>query len=227
MSTAEQSGQPDQPDQHRLGVAEVEADRPAGFRHTRDRLGAHYRTDDFASALALADAIGEVAEAAGHHPDLHVGWGYVEAWLRSHDARGVTRRDLDLAARIEEVARGLGAVAQPERLITVELGLDTWDDTELEPFWRAMLGWEADPSGDVVAPPSSGPTIWWQGTEPHETPRQRWHLDIWVPADLAAARVEAVVAAGGVLVDDSSAPAYWVLADPQGNRGCICSNAGR
>lgn len=210
-----------------LGTAEIEAGRPADFRQLVDRLAAHYRTDDFASALALADAIGAAAEAADHHPDLRLGWGYVEVRLHSHDADGITRRDLALAARVAELAAERGARPEPERLVTVELALDTWAGTEVEPFWRALLGWDAHPSGEVRAPEYAGPTIWWQQTEPHEAPRQRWHLDVWVGADVAPARLEAALAAGGTLVDDTGAPSYWVLADSQGNRGCLCTSAER
>jgi 4a-hydroxytetrahydrobiopterin dehydratase len=213
--------------QQTLGVEEIETARPTDFHHLVERIGAHYRTADFASALELANAIGAVAEEADHHPDLRLGWGYVEVWLHSHDAGGVTRRDLDLAARVADLAAERGATADPERLVTVELGLDTWAGSQVAPFWRAMLGWPEHPSGEVIAPSYAGPTIWWQDTEAHETPRQRWHLDIWVPREVAAARVRAAIAAGGTLVEDGRAPSFWVLADAQGNRGCLCTSAGR
>ena len=44
-----------------------------------------------------------------------------------------------------------------------------------------------------------------------------------MPVDLAAQRIEAAVAAGGSLVSDAEAPSFWVLADPQGNRVCVCT----
>ncbi len=84
-----------------------------------------------------------------------------------------------------------------------------------------------DPSGQV-------PTIWWQqpGEEdewslpPTEVP-QRWHLDVWVPADEAPARLAAVIEAGGRLVSDVAAPAYWVIEDADGNRSCLCTSSDR
>lgn len=212
----------------KLTVAEVAAGLSSDFRQLVGRVGAHYRTPDFASALALAQSIGAAADEIDHHPDLHVGWGYVEVWVSSHDVGGITSRDLRLAEHVAQIAVQHGAKADPHRLVVVELGLDTAQADDVAPFWAAMLGWEIDEaSGELAAPPYTAPTLWWQKTEAHETPRQRWHLDVWVPADLAQQRVEAAVAAGGTLVDESRAPSFWVLEDAQGNRGCICSVAER
>ena len=62
-----------------------------------------HKTRDFAQALAIVNRIGEAAEAAGHHPDLELGWGYVRIHLTSHDQGCVTGRDRALAARIDEI----------------------------------------------------------------------------------------------------------------------------
>jgi 4a-hydroxytetrahydrobiopterin dehydratase len=53
--------------------------------------------------------------------------------------------------------------------------------------------------------------------------RNRIHLDITVPHDQARSRIEAALAAGGKIVHDAEAPAFWVLADPEGNEACICT----
>jgi 4a-hydroxytetrahydrobiopterin dehydratase len=53
--------------------------------------------------------------------------------------------------------------------------------------------------------------------------RNRIHLDLTVPQDVADERVAAAVAAGGTLVSDADARAFWVLADPEGNEVCICT----
>ena len=65
--------------------------------------------------------------------------------------------------------------------------------------------------------------MWFQDTEPHEAPRQRLHLDVWVAPEVADARIAAAVAAGGTVVDDSEAPSFTVLADPEGNMVCVCT----
>ena len=60
-----------------------------------------------------------------------------------------------------------------------------------------------------------------------ENPRQRLHVDLWVPHDVAERRIAAAVAAGGRIVDDSEAPSFVVLADGEGNRACVCTVLGR
>ena len=62
-----------------------------------------YRVNGFKSALMATNAIGHLAEAAWHHPDITLSWGKVEVTLWSHDAGGVTERDFALAQKIEAV----------------------------------------------------------------------------------------------------------------------------
>lgn len=63
-------------------------------------------------------------------------------------------------------------------------------------------------------------------TEPRPR-RNRIHLDISVPHDESQERIDAALAAGGVLVSDAAAPAFWVLADAEGNEACITTWQGR
>ena len=68
------------------------------------------------------------------------------------------------------------------------------------------------------------PILWFQETDEHETPRQRFHVDVWVPPEVAEQRIAAAVAAGGIVVDDSQAPSYTVIADQDGNKACVCTS---
>ena len=113
----------------------------------------------------------------------------------------------------------------PGEVTQVELALDTADDGRLGPFWAAVLTGDADGvvHDTVFDPTGQLPSMWFQGTEPHEAPRQRWHLDLWVAPEVAEARIAAAVAAGGTVVDDSEAPSFTVLADPDGNKVCVCT----
>jgi 4a-hydroxytetrahydrobiopterin dehydratase len=212
-------------DKQKLSAEEIADRLPHDFRHLPGQLMARYRLGNFAAAQALAATIGTLAEEANHHPDLLVGWGYLEARLSSHDVGGITPRDLALAAQISAAAATAGAHPEPTALQVVDWGLDTWADDEVLPFWRAILGYGDAHRNDELADPSSrgGPTLWFQGTDEHETPRQRFHPDIWVPVDEARPRIAAALAAGGSLVSDDEAPSFWVLSDPQGNRVCICT----
>lgn len=185
-------------------------------------LRARFRTDDFASAARLAQRVGEAAEEANHHPDLDLRWGRLDVSLKSHDVGGLTSRDLDLARRISELAADEGARPDTESLGYVELGLDTVDAGRIAPFWAAVLDAEVK-QGEVMHPTGDMPTVWFQQTEAHETPRQRFHLDVWLPPEQVQPRIDAALAAGGTLVSDDEAPSFWVLADPDGNKVCLCT----
>ena len=60
-------------------------------------------TPDFGASMALAVRIGFIAEAEGHHPDLHVHWGRLVVDITTHAAKGLTRNDFILAAKIDEL----------------------------------------------------------------------------------------------------------------------------
>ena len=65
------------------------------------RLTKTFRFPDFQTALDFVNRVGAIAEELGHHPDLHLTWGRVDVTTWSHDAGGITERDLVLARRIE------------------------------------------------------------------------------------------------------------------------------
>src|SRR5262245_20258205 len=64
----------------------------------------NYKTDGWPTTLMLVNAIGYLAEAAYHHPDLAVTWGRVTVKLSTHSAGGITDKDFLLARKIEEAA---------------------------------------------------------------------------------------------------------------------------
>ena len=69
-----------------------------------------FRRRDWRAAIALVNAVAEEAERRNHHPDIEVtGYRNVTFRLTSHDAGGVTRRDIHLATRIDELAGGAGS----------------------------------------------------------------------------------------------------------------------
>jgi 4a-hydroxytetrahydrobiopterin dehydratase len=56
---------------------------------------------DFCAALAFVNKVGDLAEKAGHHPDIDIRWNKVKLALTTHDAGGLTGKDFDLAAEID------------------------------------------------------------------------------------------------------------------------------
>ena len=67
------------------------------------RIVRRFTVQGWKSAVMVLAAVGHLAEAAWHHPEVRASYGWVEVSLWSHDAGGVTERDLALAARIEDV----------------------------------------------------------------------------------------------------------------------------
>jgi 4a-hydroxytetrahydrobiopterin dehydratase len=59
---------------------------------------------DFRAALALVNRIGELAEAAGHHPDIDIRYNKIRLGLVTHDQGGLTAKDFNLAAQIDRSA---------------------------------------------------------------------------------------------------------------------------
>ena len=75
---------------------------------------ANFRTGSFTAGVGLIDAIGELAEAANHHPDVDLRFDTVTVRLVSHDVEGLSRRDLDLARQISVAARELDIPTRPQ-----------------------------------------------------------------------------------------------------------------
>jgi 4a-hydroxytetrahydrobiopterin dehydratase len=67
----------------------------------RTRLVRHFRFRSFAAAFARAKQIADVAEAEGHHPDMCLGWGYLDVALTTHAVKRLSRNDFILAAKID------------------------------------------------------------------------------------------------------------------------------
>jgi len=192
-------------------------------------LQTRIRTGDFVTGLQVLNAIGAAAEEMNHHPDLDLRYSRIDVRLSSHDAGGITDRDVRLAHKIEDIAAAAGVELDRSGQSRVELGLDSPDGGRIAPFWAAVLdarhtrgeGWE-----DVGDPNGVLPLVWFQPSGDEE-PRQRWHPDVWVEVDQVQPRIDAAVAAGGRLVSDDRAPRFWVLADAEDNRVCLCTWQGR
>ena len=79
----------------------------AAWRHTPgwERAGTEirrsYRFADFRQALAFVNRVGELAERAGHHPDIDIRYNTVTLALTTHDAGGLSSKDFDLAQAID------------------------------------------------------------------------------------------------------------------------------
>lgn len=202
---------------------------PRHWRVILGRLHATFATGAFTRGIVLAERIARVAEEANHHPDIDLRYQSVHVSLVSHDSGGLTERDVDLARRISDLADELGIEADVVAPQSLEIAIDALDIPAVRPFWKAVLGYddERPPVEDalpaLVDPAGIGPAVWFQQMDAPRPQRNRIHLDVSVPHDVAQQRVETAIAAGGHLVSDARAPAFWVLSDAEGNEACVCT----
>jgi 4a-hydroxytetrahydrobiopterin dehydratase len=194
------------------------------WRYLLGRIEAMFLAGSFEKAAELGRVIGEAAEAAGHHPDLDVRYpDKVHVALRTHAVDGVTQRDLALARTISALARDRGCSSTPTGTQALEVAIDAMDIPAVLPFWEAVLGYQRAGQNAIVDPLRIGPAFWFQQMDQPRPQRNRIHLDVTVPHDVADARIAAALAAGGTMVSDDRARAFWVLADPEGNEACVCT----
>lgn len=196
----------------------------ADWRFGLGAILATFRAGSFPEAVAFAAAAAELAEAHDHHPDIDVRYpDRAIVRLTTHAAGGLTTRDTDLARELSAIAAERGLTAEPLVVQTFEVAVDALDIDAVRPFWQAVLGYRADRDGNLVDPLGRGPAVWFQQMDAPRPQRNRLHIDVTVPHDVAEQRVAETLAAGGSLVSDAAARAFWVLADPEGNEVCICT----
>jgi 4a-hydroxytetrahydrobiopterin dehydratase len=72
-----------------------------GWERAADEIRRTYRFHDFREALAFVNHVGELAERAGHHPDIDLRYNVVTLALTTHDAGGLSAKDFELARAID------------------------------------------------------------------------------------------------------------------------------
>ncbi len=187
-----------------------------------------FRGDSFADAGRLAADIAALCDEHQHHASLDVRYpATLFVRTTTHSAGGLTDLDVDLARAISALAAERGFAPQPLLGENVDIAIDAMEIATIRPFWRAVLGYGSedvrfdDPA--LVDASGRGPTVWFQQMDEPRPQRNRIHLDINVPPEVAEQRVADTIAAGGVLITDESAPSFWVLGDPEGNEACVCT----
>jgi 4a-hydroxytetrahydrobiopterin dehydratase len=79
------------------------AEQGIAWERKGDQLETTVKLADFAAALAFVNAVGAVAEAANHHPDIDIRWNTVTLVVSTHDVGGLTVLDLALATAIDRL----------------------------------------------------------------------------------------------------------------------------
>jgi 4a-hydroxytetrahydrobiopterin dehydratase len=214
----------------------------AGWRLILGRFMTEVLTGSLPLAADVAARAASVAGADGHL-QMDIRGDRVVLSLRTAAIGWVTPRDAELAHRISAVVGEFRLTTQSgvddsgdsgsgRSVQVVEIGIDALDAALIRPFWKAVLGYADEPGnsgpGDaLVDPAGQGPAVWFQQMDAPRPLRNRLHLDVSVPHDEVHQRLQAAIAAGGKLVYDAEAPAFWVLADPEGNEACITTWKGR
>src|SRR5581483_6298934 len=119
-----------------------ESDGVEDWRVLFEGACAHFRTGSFATGVALVEAIGRLADAADHHPDVDLRYPGVTVRLTTHEIHGLSERDVALARQISAAARDLGVSADPHAVQTVQLAVNMRVSDDVMPFWRAVLGYD-------------------------------------------------------------------------------------
>jgi 4a-hydroxytetrahydrobiopterin dehydratase len=74
-----------------------------GWEFKDGALFKRFEFENFAESLKFVNKVGEIAEAADHHPDISFGWGYAELRTVTHDRGGVTDVDFALVEKINGI----------------------------------------------------------------------------------------------------------------------------
>ena len=136
---------------------------------------------------------------------------------------GTEARHVEVAQAISRIARERGATADRGAVQEVQLAVAAKpDDIDLG-FWRAVLGYAPMHEDNAIDPLGQGSTVWMQDLNPEKPLRHAMHVDVSVAREVAEQRLAAALAAGGRIVDESEAPASWILADRAGNKVCIAA----
>jgi 4a-hydroxytetrahydrobiopterin dehydratase len=203
-------------------IAFLRADGVADWVVLHGGAVAVFRTATLTEAARLAAIVAEVPGVADVGAVLTVSGARLSVRLtRGMEQLGTTH--VTVARAVSAVAADHGAVADRSAVQEVQLAIAARPDELDVGFWRAVLGYSTLASDNGVDPLGHGSTFWMQDLDPGKPLRHAMHVDVSVAREEAERRLAAAVAAGGRVVGDSDAPAWWILADRAGNKVCIAS----
>jgi 4a-hydroxytetrahydrobiopterin dehydratase len=203
-------------------IAFLRADGVADWVVLHGGAVAVFRTGTFAEAARLASAVAEVHGVAEIGAVLTVSGSRLSVRL-TRDVWQLGASHIGVARAVSAVAAQHGAVADRSAVQEVQLAIAAKPDELDVGFWRAVLGYSALAPDNGVDPLGHGSTFWMQDLNPERPLRHAMHVDVSVAREEAERRLAAALAAGGRIVEDSNAPASWILADRAGNKVCIAS----
>jgi 4a-hydroxytetrahydrobiopterin dehydratase len=183
---------------------------------------AAFSVGSLAEAARLAAAVAEVEGL----DEGTVALTATARWLTvrlTREVWGIEERHIGIARAVSAVARAHGARADRSAVQEVQIAIAAKPDALDVGFWRAVLGYDTKAPDNGIDPLGDSSTFWMQDLNPDKPLRHAMHIDVSLAREQAEARLAAALAAGGQIVDESSAPAWWILSDRAGNKVCIAS----
>jgi 4a-hydroxytetrahydrobiopterin dehydratase len=181
-----------------------------------------FRVSSLSEAARMAVEVAKVPGIAGAGVLLTLADDRVTIRL-NRDIWTLESKHVEVARAVSTVARAHGAVPDRAAVQEVQLAVAAKRDAIDVGFWRAVLGYVPMADDNAIDPLGHGSTVWMQELDQRKALRHAMHVDVSVAREHVEARLEAAVAAGGRIVDDSHAPSHWTLSDRAGNRVCICA----
>lgn len=184
------------------------------------RLELSVRAKNFLAAIEFINRFAAIAEEQNHHPDFDVRYNTIRLRVVSHDVGGLSDRDLAFAEAVDELIAELELQRQPQKISRTHVVFTTSQRAAIKPFWQAILDFKDD-GDDGLADRSDvlPPVRFLSGQRPTEA-AGGVHLEVFVPAAFAQARLQAALDAGGTLVSEAAAGDVshtWELRDADGN----------
>jgi len=200
------------------------------WRVILDGIEANFECGSYTEAGRFAADLAALCDAHDHHAAIDLRYpDLVHVMSTTHFMNGLTDRDVTLARAVSGLAAERGYTSHPLDSVALEIAIDAMDIDAVRPFWQAVLNYVPEKTAEgeqvqaILDPEGILPMVWFQQMEEPRPQRNRVHFDVVVPHDVAEQRLQAALDAGGVLVSDARAKAYWVLADSEGNEACICT----
>jgi pterin-4a-carbinolamine dehydratase len=208
------------------GISAAEFHRAEGvsdWRVTATGPQAVFTATSLSHAAGLLAPVVAAAEQFGVLPDVDVRPEAVVVRIPNRTTEGIPAAAAKFAAAVSRSAAELQLTADASLSQSIGIYVAQHSEANARPFFLAVLGYEVLGDTDAVDPLRCGPQLAFNPIAGDIPARGRTHFDVFVPADQAQARVDAALAAGGRLVDDSYAPAFWSLASPENHGVDIAS----
>ena len=179
-----------------------------------------FETNTLIEAAQLASLIAQLPGLDGTPAHMSIVTKSLTIRL-TREVSTIETEHIAIARQISDLAKSVGAIGNPSQVQEVQFAIAAKPDSVDLDFWRAVLGYQPMLDDAGIDPLGVSSSVWMQELDESKPLRHAMHLDVSVAKEHAQSRVDAAVKAGGVIVESSQAPSYWVLADRSGNKVCV------